>query len=119
MANTNLPTYFLRAGLVKGADSEADFEFNGKPARLFVASDGHARVHHVLKTGVSKDPVAEGTIAASNLEGEKMPRAYLTLRTKAKNAKPYRYAMWKHVRDEDRFWTIQPSPSREGDLFDL
>ena len=124
MANNetnDIPTFYLRAGMQKTADSEADFEFNGAKARLFVASDGSARVFHVLKSGLSKNPVAEGKITASNMSGETAPRAFLTLHSKAKGASSKRYAMWKHDREDDHFWVIQPStaPQREGTLFDL
>lgn len=121
MADNNIPTYYMRAGMTQGSDSEAEFEFNGAEARLFVAPDGEARVHHVLKSGLSKKPVATGKVVASHMTGETAPRAFLTLHPKAKGAENKRYAMWKHVREDDAFWVIQPStaPQREGTLFDL
>jgi len=119
--NDNIATFFLRAGMAAGSENEADFEWNGKPARLYVALDGTARCHHVLKKGESSKPVATGKVAPSGLTGEKMPRAILTLRPVAKGGHPQAYAMWKHVREDDAFWTIQPRavPAREGTLLDF
>ena len=120
--NDNIATYFLRAGMAADSDNEApDFEWNGKPATLYVALDGTARVHHVLKKGESAKPVATGKVNPSGLTGEKMPRAILTLRPVAKGGHPQAFAMWKHEKKDDAFWVIQPRtvPERKGTLLDF